>query len=105
MIVSGETNQFVESDMSDNDYFIADPKSPTRQKWVANIIHAARELARNPNDPRRTRSQFESAPCMKDPMFAEKCYLMVESDPQTYEDAAHDPRWKTTMKDGYDLKQ
>ena len=44
-------------------------------------IHTAGELAGNPNDPRRTRSQFESALCMKDPMFAEKFYLMVELDP------------------------
>ena len=42
---------------------------------------------------------------MKDPMFAEKCYLMVESDPQTYEDAAHDPRWQTTMKEKFSSLQ
>ena len=59
--------------------------APTRQKCAAKTIHAAGELARNPNDPRRTRSQFKSALCMKDPMFAEKLYLMVESDTQTYE--------------------
>ena len=37
-------------------------------------------------------------PCLKDPLFDEKFYLMVESDPQTYEDAAHDQIWKTAMK-------
>ena len=58
--------------MSNNDDFISDPNSPTMQKWAANTIHAAGELAGNPNDPRRTRSQFESALCMKDPMFVEK---------------------------------
>ena len=70
--VSEEIIELADSDMSDNDYLIADPNSPTRPKWVAKTIHAARELAGNPNDPRRTRSQFESALCMKDPMFAEK---------------------------------
>ena len=35
---------------------------------------------------------------MKDPLFVEKCYLMVELDPYTYEDVAHDPRWKRVMK-------
>ena len=60
---------------------ISDPNSPTRPKWAANTIHVAGELAGNPNDPRRTRSQFESALCMKDSMFVEKCYMMVESDP------------------------
>ena len=81
VIVSGETNEFSDSYMSDNDDLIADPNSPTRPKWAAKTIHAIGELVGNPNDPKRTRSQFESAMCMKDPMFAEKCYLMVESNP------------------------
>ena len=83
--VSEEIVEHADSDMSDSDEFIADPNSPTRPKWAAKTIHATGELVGNPNDPRRTRSQFESALCMKDPMFAEKCYLIVESDPQTYE--------------------
>ena len=85
LIVSEETNEFDDSNMFDNDDFIAYTNSPTRPKWVANTIHAAGELAGNPSDPRRTRSQFESVLCMKDPLFEEKCYLMLESDPQTYE--------------------
>ena len=51
----------------------------------AKTLHAAGQLAVDPNDPRRNRSQFESGLCMKDPEFAEKCYLMVEYDPQKYE--------------------
>ena len=98
LIVSGETNEFVDSDMYNNDDLIADPDSPTRPKWVAKTIHVAVELAGNPSDTRRTRSQFESALCVKDPLFAEKCYLMVESDPYKYGDAAHDPRSQTYMK-------
>ena len=81
MIVSEETNEFVDSDMSNNDDLIVDPNNPTRPKWAANTIDASRELARNPSDTRRTRSQFESALCVKDPLFADKCYFMVESDP------------------------
>ena len=34
-------------------------------------IHAAGELVGNPSDPRRTRYQFESALCMKDPFNRE----------------------------------
>ena len=67
--------------MYDNDDFIADPKIHTRPKWASNTIHAAGELAGNPSDTRKTRSQFESALCVKDPLFAEKCYMMVESYP------------------------
>ena len=84
--VSEEIVEHAYSDMYDNYDFIAYPNIPTRPKWAAKTIHAAGELAGNPNDPMRIRSQFESALCMKDPMFAEKCYLMVESDPKKYED-------------------
>ena len=103
--VSEEIVELADSDMSDNYDLIAYPNIPTIPKWVSNTIHAAGELAGNPNDPRRTRSQFESALCMKDPMFAEKCYLMVESYPQTYEDAANDPRWQTAMKEEFSSLQ
>ena len=105
MNVSEETNDFADSNMSNNDNLIVDPDSPTRPKWAENTIHAAGELAGNPSDPRRTRSQFESALCMKDTLFAEKFYLMVESDPQTYEDAAYDPIWKITMKEEFSSLQ
>ena len=91
--------------MSDNDDFISDPNSPTRTKWAENTIHAAGELVGNPSDIRRTRSQFESALCVKDPLFANKCYLMVESDPETCEDAGDYPRCKTTMKEEFSSLQ
>ena len=79
-----ETNEFADSYMSDNDDFIADPNIPIRPKWESKTIHAAGELAGNPNDTRRTRPQFENALCVKDPLFAENFYLMVESYPHTY---------------------
>ena len=103
--VSEEIVEHADSDMSNIDDLIADTNSPTRPKWESKTIHAAGELAGNPNDPRRTRSQFESALCMKDPMFAKKCYLMVESYPQTYEYAAHDLIWKTSMKEEFSSLQ
>ena len=81
LIISEETNEFADSDMSDNNYLITDPKIPTRLKWASRTIHTAGELPGNPSDTRRTRYQFESALCVKDTLFDEKCYLMVESDP------------------------
>ena len=42
---------------------------------------------------------------MKDPMFAEKCYMMVELYAQTYEYAAGDPRWKAAMKEEFSSLQ
>ena len=55
--------------MSNNDDLIVYPNSPTRPKWAANTIQEARELAGNPSDTRT--SQFESALCVKDPLFDE----------------------------------
>ena len=78
LIVSEETNEFFDSDMSDNNELISDTNIPTRPKWEVRTIHAAGELVGNPNNTRRTRSQFESALCVKDPLFDEKCYLMVD---------------------------
>ena len=63
--VSEEIVEFADSDMSNNDDLIAYHNSPTRPKWAEKTIHATGELAGNPNDPRRTRSQFESALCMR----------------------------------------
>ena len=77
MVVSEGTNEIPDSDMSDNDYLITDPNSLTRPKWEANTIQAAGELAGNPRDSRRTRSQFESALSVKDPFFVDKCFLMI----------------------------
>ena len=34
LIVSGETNEFADYDMSDNDDLISDPNIPTRPKWA-----------------------------------------------------------------------
>ena len=85
MVVSEEDNELSDSNISDNYDLTVDTNIPTRTKWEENNFQEPMELARNPSDTRRTRSQFESVLCMKDPLFEEKCYLMLESDPQTYE--------------------
>ena len=84
LVVSEGTNEIYDYYMYNNDYLFSYPNIPTRPKWEAKIIHAASELARNPRDPRRTRSQFESAISVKDPCFSYKCFIMVESYPHTY---------------------
>ena len=56
LIVSEETNDFYDSDMSDNNELISYPDSHTRPKWESRTIHTVGELAGNPNDTRRTRS-------------------------------------------------
>ena len=70
MIVSEVSNKFYDYYMSDNQNLIAYPNTPTRPKWEAKAIQEVGELARNPSDPRRTRSQFKSAFSIKEPCFA-----------------------------------
>ena len=96
LIVIQESNKFYDSYMS-----ITGTNTHTRQKLEANTIQVAGELAGSPSDPRRTRSQFKRVLSIKESCFAEKCYLMVESDPHTYEETSEDPRRKITMKEEY----
>ena len=77
---------------------ISYPNTLTRLKCVEIKIQAARELVSNTRDPRRTISQFESAFSVKDPNFVEKCYLMIEFDPQSYEQSSHDPIWLVSIE-------
>ena len=84
-VVSDGTNEIYDSYMSDNDDLIANPNISTRPNWASKTVQVARELAGNPRDPRRTRSQFESALPIKDPRFDDKSFLMIEYDPLTYE--------------------
>ena len=105
MVVSEGNNELYDYDVSDNDDLIAYPNIPTSPKWEQNIIQAARELDGNPSDYRRTRSQFESALSVKDPFFVDKCFLMIEYDPHTYEYSCEYPIWKTTMKEEFHLLQ
>ena len=71
--------------MSDNDDLIAHPNRPTRPKWATQTIQAVGELAGNPRDSMRTRSQFKSALSIRDPVFDDNCFLMIESYPKKYE--------------------
>ena len=51
----------------------------------------------DPQDPRRTGSQFVNALSVKYRYLSEKCVLMVESDPISYEESSHEPIWKDPM--------
>ena len=55
---------FYFSDIFDNEvaeYDIYVCESPLRPKWAEKTIQASQDLARNPLDPRKTRSQFHNA--------------------------------------------
>ena len=80
LVVSEGTNEIYCYDMYYSNYLIVYPNIPTRPKWVENTIQAAGELGGNPRDSRRTRCQFESVIFLKEPLFDDKCFVMVEYD-------------------------
>ena len=69
-------------------------ESPSRPKWAEKIIQAAGELAGNPQEPRKTRSQYNNASYASESDIAYKYYMMIGFDPQSYQEACHDPRWQ-----------
>ena len=53
----------------------------------------------NPQDPKKTRSQTSKSSVASDSALSEHCYMLISSDPQTYQQACIDPRWKSAMED------
>ena len=88
-----------EDDM-DVDYIVV-YDSPSRPKWDEKIIQAAGELAGNPQEPRKTRSQTSNASFASDSDLAEHCYMLIGSDPQKFQQACNDPRSQTTMEEEF----
>ena len=37
-----------------------------------------------------------------DPLLAERCFMMLGSDPQSFREACHDPRWQAAMDEEFD---
>ena len=62
-------------------------------------MQAAGEVAGNPQEPKKTRSQTSKASFASDSALVENCYMLISSDPQTYQKYCTDPRWKSTMED------
>ena len=72
-------------DIYDNEMYevkISVYESPSRPKWAKKIIQAARELTNNPQEPRKTRSQFHNASYASEIYLVENYYMMIGSDPK-----------------------
>ena len=93
------------SDFSDSDIeydfydMHIDHDSPIRIKWAEKTIQAVGDLARDPLDSRKTRSQFHNALSTFDTNIPNRCFMMVAYDPHSYEEASHDPIWKKSMQE------
>ena len=74
----------------DNDEISVD-ELPSRPKWDDKIIQAAGELAGNSLEARKTSSQFHNASFASEIALAKKSYMMIGSDPQSYQEYFHCP--------------
>ena len=75
-------------------------------KWDKYLIEAAGDGAGDPYEKRRTRSQYQKeivALSHTDPLLVDRCFMMLGSDPQSFKEACHDPRWKEAMYEEFDL--
>ena len=70
-----------------------DPSSvPSLRKWVRATRDAAGDLAGDPTDQRRTRSQFKRASSLL-------AQVSANYDPDTFAEASGHPNWDTTMNE------
>ena len=68
--------------------------------WAQQTLSSAGENIGNPDDPRRTQSDFQRvgiALSCPDNLMSENWYLMIISDPKSYYHAQKDPRWQVAM--------
>ena len=69
-------------------------------KWAQQLIEVAGDDAGDPHDKKKTRSQYQKesvALSHIDPLPLERCFMMLVSDPQSFKEACHDPRWQAAM--------
>ena len=56
--------------------------SPSRLKWAGKIIQVAGELACNPQELKKTRSQSNNASFASESALADKFYILIGFGPQ-----------------------
>eukprot|EP00253_Pinus_taeda_P017794 PITA_17794 len=70
------------------------PSAPSLPRWVRTTRDAAGDLAGDPTDQRRTRSQFERASSLL-------AQAPVNHDPDTFAEASGHPHWEAAMNEEY----
>ena len=68
--------------------------------WARRTLSSAGGNIGNPDDPRRTRFDFQRegiALSCSDNLLSENFYLKIISDPKSYYHARNDPRWQVAM--------
>ena len=98
--VSDESlSEFYDSNISEDDDEIQSyHDSPSQPKWAEKSLEAARNIAGNPLDPRKTRSQFHNAFSACELNIVDSFLMMVGYDPHTYQEASLTEYDKQTCK-------
>eukprot|EP00253_Pinus_taeda_P022187 PITA_22187 len=81
-------------DESEDDNTPPPSQDPQLPRWVRATRDAAGDLAGDPTDQRRTRSQFERASSLL-------AQAPVNHDPDTFAEASGHPHWETAMNEEY----
>ena len=63
-----------------DEYDVSEYESPSRTKWAEKTIEAIGDLTGDPLDPRKTRSQFQSANFANELSLSENFYMIVGFD-------------------------
>ena len=79
----------------------SDHKSPIHPKWDEKTIEAVGDLAGDPLDSRKTRSQFHNALSTCELNISKRCFMMVGYDPHTYQEASVNPIFQTFMQEEF----
>ena len=86
-----------DTNFSEDDIYIYD--SPYRPKWAENIVQAVGELEGNPHELRKTRSQIRRDSFASDSGLVEKFYMIVGTDPNSYNKYFNYPIWRSSMEE------
>jgi hypothetical protein len=82
----------------------ADAKPEKRTKWAKNTLQDAGDIVGDPNDTRRTQSNFEEPPLSltaTELMPPRNIFLVQSSDPQSYGEVAGNSFWESAMQEEY----
>jgi hypothetical protein len=73
-------------------------------KWEQTTLHTVGDLVGDPTDHSRTRYHFEDPPhafTYTEPMIPMNFYMVLDSDPWTYEKVVRNFLWEVSMQEEY----
>jgi hypothetical protein len=88
----------------DSMHLDVDVELEKRPKWAHTTLQDVGDLVGDPTDTRKTRYEFEGPPLAltaTEPFPPKNLFLVESSDPHSYDEAAENPFWESTMEKDY----